>query len=347
MTPEVRVKVGGAEIPRDAQLDLLSARVQNDVAHPSSFTLRLNNWDDSRVDMKWSDRDLFKTGSAIEIQMGYRDHLMPLISCEVTGCELSVGVLDPPVFTVRGYDRWHRLMRGKKTTTYTNMKDSDIAGQIASNLGLSAEIEDSGQILDHVLQHNETDSEFLRGRARRIGFEAFVRDGKLIYRKQKHQQPEAAVISREEDGLELHLSLSTMQQVSDVAVRGWDTRGKSAINGAARVADETVMMGGRNVGLQVASDAFGNATADAVAESPSSHLEADQVARAALQRKALSYVTAEGRCIGRTDLLAGVVAQIDGIGKQFSGLYYLESTHHIYSRESGYKTEFLARRSAT
>src|SRR5262249_47181180 len=159
----------------------------DDVGHPGAFMLQLGNWDDSKADMKWSDRDVFQAGKPVEIEMGYRDHLALMISGEITGFELSGDVDQPPVFTVRGYDRWHRLMRGRKTMTYTRMKESDIAGQIASNLGLTAEAEDTTQVLDYVLQHNQTDAEFLRSRARRIGYEVFVQQTKLVYRPRKHQ----------------------------------------------------------------------------------------------------------------------------------------------------------------
>jgi len=347
MTPDFRVKVDGAELSGEAQHDVLSLTVQDDLGYPSAFSLRLSNWDDTKVDMKWSDRDVFQTGKPVAIEMGYRDRLVAIISGEITGAELSVGVEEMPVFAVRGYDRWHRLMRGKKTNSYTKMKDSDIASQIASNLGLAADTEDSAQTIDYILQHNQTDAEFLRARARRIGYEVFVQDTKLVYRKRKYQESQALGMSREEDGLELHFRLSTMQQVSEVEIRGWDAIGKKAIVGTARSSDETAKMGGKEGGLQSASDAFGSATAAAVMDAPSNQAEADQLAKAALQQKALSYITAEGRCIGRTDLRAGAVAQIDGLGARFSGLYYIDSTRHVYTRTAGYWTEFVARRSAT
>jgi phage protein D len=346
MTPEIRLTVEGTELSEDAKNDVLSLTVQDDLGYPSAFSLRLSNWDDAKVDMKWSDRDLFQTGKPAAIEMGYRDHLVPIISGEITGAELSVDVEEMPIFTVRGYDRWHRLMRGKKTNSYTKMKDSDIASQIASDLGLAADTEDSGQTLDYVLQRNQTDADFLRGRAQRIGYEVFVQDTKLVYRKRKYQEPQALQLSREDDGLELHVRLSTMQQVSDIAVRGWDISGKKAIIGTARSSDETAKMGGKEGGLQTASDAFGSATVAGVMDIPSSQAEADQLAKAMLQQKALSYITAEGRCIGRADLRAGAVAQIDGLGLRFSGLYYIDSTRHIYTRTTGYRTEFVARRSA-
>jgi phage protein D len=61
---------------------------------------------------------------------------------------------------------------------------------------------------------------------------------------------------------------------------------------------------------------------------------------------ALSYISGEGTSIGRTDLRAGIVAKVEGMGKRFSGLYYLTSTTHSFAPNLGYRTAFHARRNA-
>ena len=47
--------------------------------------------------------------------------------------------------------------------------------------------------------------------------------------------------------------------------------------------------------------------------------EADQIAKARLNEMALELITGHGLCLGRTDLRAGKVIKIDGVGKRFSG----------------------------
>jgi phage protein D len=77
-----------------------------------------------------------------------------------------------------------------------------------------------------------------------------------------------------------------------------------------------------------------------------SQAEADQMAKALLQNTTLSLVTGGGSCIGRTDLRPGKVIVIEGVGKMFSGKYYVTQATHSYSPQGGYRTSFSVQRNA-
>jgi phage protein D len=75
--------------------------------------------------------------------------------------------------------------------------------------------------------------------------------------------------------------------------------------------------------------------------------DADGFAEGWFNEMALRYVEGDGVCIGRTDLRAGILVDIEGLGRRFSGRYYLTSVKHIYQPNLGYRTSFSARRNAT
>jgi phage protein D len=79
----------------------------------------------------------------------------------------------------------------------------------------------------------------------------------------------------------------------------------------------------------------------------SSTEEAGRLASGLLNEMAMRYVTGEGVCIGRPDLRPGRPVKIEGIGRRFSGLYYVTSTEHSYLPNRGYRTAFSVRRNAT
>ena len=83
----------------------------------------------------------------------------------VTGLEPHFSFGHQPTFTVPGYDRRHRFGRGRKTRTFVQQKDSDIAAQIAGEAGLHAQSIDSSVTHEYILQANQTDMEFLQERA--------------------------------------------------------------------------------------------------------------------------------------------------------------------------------------
>jgi phage protein D len=62
---------------------------------------------------------------------------------------------------------------------------------------------------------------------------------------------------------------------------------------------------------------------------------------------ALDYIQGEGACLGRADLKAGIVVNVTGLGKRFSGAYYVTSVTHTFAPKRGYMTTFSVRRNAT
>src|SRR5258705_5795029 len=90
---------------------------------------------------------------------------------------------------LRALNRLHRLTRGKKTRTFESKSDAEIAAQIASEAGLAFGPTGAEVLIkhDHVFQHNQTDLEFLRVRAARIGYEVLVDDWALRF--QRHADP--------------------------------------------------------------------------------------------------------------------------------------------------------------
>jgi phage protein D len=75
--------------------------------------------------------------------------------------------------------------------------------------------------------------------------------------------------------------------------------------------------------------------------------EADQLARGWFSEMALTYVEGQGVCIGEPKLRPGVLVQIEGVGRRFSGSYYVTSTEHSYRSSTGYRTAIGVRRNAT
>ena len=154
-------------------------------------------------------------------------------------------------------------------------------------------------------------------------------------------------LAPDQDLLEFMPRLATLTQVGRVIVTGWDPKQKAVIMGRADIGAEVTTMGGNTSGPSAASSAFGHADAGIVTHSVFSATEAAKIAAGQFNEMALAYITGDGTCVGRTDLRAGMVIQIDGMGRRFSGLYYVTSTRHSYLPDRGYRTAFSCRRNAT
>jgi phage protein D len=225
------------------------------------------------------------------------------------------------------------------------MKDSAIAAQVAREAGLRAQVKDTKVTLEFVVQSNQSDWEFLRQRAGRLGWEVYVRDKVLYFQPPGHAAKASARLALGDDVSEFTPRLSSLGQEGEVAVRSWDVKTKQAIVGAARVGQEAAM--GRASGPKAANRAFGKASTGIVDQPVRGKAEADQIALGRLNELALAYVRGSVACAGRPQLQAGMVVDIDGAGQSFSGPYYVTSVTHRLSQDEGYRTSFTVERNAT
>jgi phage protein D len=342
---DFEILIEGSPLSMAAKLQITSAMIDDDVSLPSMFTVEFTGLDDQGEAIPWLDDPLFSMGNGVEVRFGYSGALTTLFKGEITGLEPEFTFNRLPCLTVRGYDRRHRLQRGSKTRTFVQRKDSDIAAQIAQEAILTPQVDDSRVIHPYVLQANQTDLEFLQRRARQIQYEVVVEDKTLLFRPVDNADSAVLTLTLQNDLLEFYPCLSSLGQVSEVTVRGWDIQQKQAIVGRARRGDEISRMGGQESGAALSERAFGAANGVVTDHPVMTQAEADQLASARFNKNILELIEGEGICQGRTDLRAGRVIQIERVGTRFSGQYYVTATSHRYLQQ-GYYTHFTVRRNA-
>ena len=346
LAPAINIVINGKPLPNPAEADLMTVTVSEDLDAADMFKLELVSWDMVNGKVTWADDSLFAPGNEVKIQMGYGNQLKTLILGEITALEPEFAKDAVPTLIVRGHDQCHRLMRTRKTLSFTKTKDSQIVSKIARAVGLSAKVEDTQVQLDYVLQHNQTDWEFLKERALRIGYEVVVANKTLHFRKPQNTTQKVLTLNGEKDLISFSPRLSTMNQVDRVEVRSWNSKQKKMFTGKAD-AGKIVTMGSSSSGPKASKNAFGAASLTIVNQPVYSQQEADKIAEGLLNDMAIAYITGDGTCFGRPDLRAGKVIEIIGIGKRFSGCYYVTSATHTYSQDQGYTTTFTVRRNAT
>lgn len=347
LVPVCDVIINKKPLAAEVGAHIANVSVSEKLDVPAMFTLTLYGPEGHGSKLLWlEDQKLFAIGSVVEIKLGYGNELETMTIGEITGLDPQFSSTSAPKLTVRGYDRLHRLQRGLKTRTFTQVKDSDIASKIASEIGLDSDATDSQVTHDYMAQANKTDLAFLLERARAIKYEVLVDDKTLIFRPAAAAKSELLTLSMAKDLLGFNPNLSLPGQVSEARVRGWSPKDKKEIIGEARAGDEGSAIGGSQSGVALTEDMFGSAASVLATHPVMSQAEADQMAKALLQKRCLSLVTGSGSCYGRTDLRPGKEIQIEGVGEMFGGKYYVIQATHSYSPQGSYRTSFSVQRNA-
>lgn len=343
--PEGKVFINDAEIPPDLKADVVEVVVCQHLEGPSSFDIVVNIVGPEDQKLKWIDDDRLQPGNKVEIRLGYLDKFQTLIIGEITALHPRYTSGESAKVHVQGFDRLHRLRRGTRTRSFVEVKDSQIAEKIAAESGFTPEVEDTGVVFDYVLQNNLSDLDFLLERARRIRYELRVEGQKLVFRRAKNELDKSVSLEYTKTLKQFSPRLTTLGQVDELTVRAWNPATKEAVLGVARKGDEDSRMGGAQSGPEVAAKAFGSHAAAVIDLPLATQAEAEQVAHALYNQMALEFITGEGEAVGNLAIMAGGTIELKGLGRRFSGNYYLKSTEHRLGPKTGYVTRFCAMRS--
>ena len=339
LTTNIKIEINGTAIPMEAKGVVLEVVVDQHVHLPNMFTIRLVD-----VGLELLNGSIFDPGKEVKISAdneGARREFV-LMEGEITALEPSFGDDMLAELVVRGYDKTHRLFRETKSQAFLNQKDSDLAQQIAGNVGLSPQVDATSTVYDHIFQDNRSDLAFLMHRAWRIGYECFVEDSKLYFRKPPTGGDSVDLVWGQ-DLRTFYPRMTLAEQVDEVVVRGWDEVAQSAIVGraAASSAELWPQIRQSQNGAQLSSG-FGTGKMIVVDQPVVNQSEADVLAKARLNELSGAFVQAEGEAYRRPDIRAGKMVNIDGLGDKFSGKYLVTEARHIFT-EDGLQTTFSVR----
>lgn len=334
---QIAIKVNGSYLSNDLMDRLLDVEVDTSLDTPDMFIIRFHDDDLSLVD----DENTFKLGAMVIIEFPKANAtLTPTLTGEITAIEPAFSENFTATLTIRGYDKRHRLTRGTKSRAFLNVKDSDIAQKIAGEAGLSIKVDASTVVHEHVIQHNQTDLEFLRDRARRIGYEVAL-DDKMLYFRQPKGTRGTLTLSWGVELRNFHPRLSLSGQVSQVKVYGWDTTQKREIVGQSKASPHLNPKTGISAsGGALAQQSFSSAELIEVHMPVTTQQEAENLAQAIYKEVSAGFIEAQGVAYGNGDLVAGKQVTLQKLGKRFSGTYMVTSATHYYSSVGGYDTHF-------
>jgi phage protein D len=350
MVPDFALKLGGTRPDGDILQHVASITVATEPDAIDHATIVFAN---PFPDLPFTDggaADVFVEGSALTISLGYVDAMQPVFDGEITSLSLSFPPgSGSPRFVVEAFNRLHRLTAPRRTETYHDVTDADIATEVASRNGLSADVPLDGPRHAVATQVNEDDFAFLRAIARALNYELRVEGSTLRFRPAALDQAPGLHLTwgaAQSNGpalTEVSLSLNPRRPVTRVRVRGRDPLSGEAIEATASQGDEE----GASTGTPAASvvaNAFGADRELLVVDRPVlSTDEAAMVARALFNELGQSLVEAAGTTEGNAALRAGTMIELDGVGRRFAGAYYVTRTVHRLGPD-GYLTTFDARR---
>lgn len=357
------LKIDGEAASNDLIEDILQISVEQSLHLPGMFTLVIqNDYYGGETNYKvWKHEKLFEIGKSIEIGFSSSttdsdefddENKGTVIKGEITAIETHFTSEAQAPIIIRGYDASHRLHRGRHSRSFQNKTDADIVRSIAAEVGIAVgKIDatggpygygDIGGASGYAFQQNQTNMEFLRSRAARHGFELFVQDGKLNFRKPS--KDDTLTLEWLQDIHSFRVRVSSAEQVKSVEVRGWDYSRKEVIAETISKAKQVLTDTDTGAARKTVSSFDGKPktpTLMLVDQPISQAKEAKALAQALYDELGGEFVQADARSEGDPTIRPGRVVKLTGMGK-YSGSYYVTETRHLF-HERIYRTEFSVR----
>ena len=335
LIPQCYIKIDGSDLADTVFDDVIEVTVESSLHLASAATITF--FDDAnagREALTLIDSAQFDLGKSVTISIKQENTTTQIFDGEIVEVEPEFRQ-DGIRYIVRAFDKLHRLARGRKVRTFTQVSDSDLVSQIAGEEKMSANVTSTTQIYDVIMQHNQTNLEFLQQRAAAVGHLLYVSAGKLEFHPPTSPASDVTV-TWNEDLVAFSPRATAVDQVDSVSVRGWNPKTKEAIVGEASSEPAALVSNGTTVN----GSTFG-AAKHLVIEWPMPTQDAAQKLATSLRTSLKGRsIHAEGVTSGTPGIVAGKWLEVKKVGTKFNGKYFITNAIHTYGARGGYSTSF-------
>jgi phage baseplate assembly protein V len=324
--PALTVELGGTALPATELRSLSSVRVQQRLSLPTLCELIFVDPRGTLASQGVAPGTTLRVSTAVQVE--------PLFTGEVTVIEYAHAAGGPREVRVRGYDLLHRLRKRQPVREHVQVTLQDVARELVAELGVSVEAATPGPLWRQLIQHGQSDLDFLLELADRCGVHVVLRDGVMrLVTLEGEGEPLPLLLG--ETLLEATVEVNGEPACREVSADGWDPL--MARHHSARASQPRQ---GRRVGVEAPPGHLGSpgerALVNELAEGDS-HAEA--AAQAELDHRSAREVVLKALAEGDARLCPGTRVEVRGITAAVSGRYVLTAVNHVLDTQRGFVSE--------
>ncbi len=303
---------------------------------------KFGNWGEknSTTDFLYFDRSVLEFGKDFEIKLGNDS----IFKGKIMGLEGNFPEGQSPEISVLAEDRFQDLRMTRRTRTFTDVSDADVIKQIATDHGLTPEVDVPGPTYKVLAQVNQSDLAFIRDRARSIDAEVWMSDKTLHAKAHTGRNGDKLQMTYGNQLREFNVLADLAMQRTSVAVNGWNISNKAAMQFEATDSAISSELNGDTSGVSILQSALGERKEALAHTIPLNDQEAQHEAEAFFRMSARRFVVGHGIAETNKSLRAGSQLDLQGLGPLFNGKYYVAEVKHIFDGTKGLRSEFRSER---
>jgi Rhs element Vgr protein len=326
------VKVQGQAVPREHQL--LSATVIKEVNRVAAARLVYLDGSASASDFPLTNGTLFVPGSEVEILAGSTDAPTTIFKGMVVAQAIKAREAKGAELVVECRHAAFKLTLGRKNATFFDQKDSDVISDLASAVGISADVEATAVKHAQLVQFRASDWDFLLSRAEANGKLVLTNDDKLVVKAPPKSGSPAVTLLFGATLLEFEARIDARHQWQGVKSSTWDPAQQEVL--PKEGVDPAYAGPGNLTSAELAG--VGALAAYELRHAAIAEDEAQAWADAEWLKSQMSKVSGRAKCEGIATVNPGDFAKLDGIGDRYSGTAFVSGVRHDAEPARGWKT---------
>lgn len=280
-------------------------------------------------DFPLSNQDVFKPGKSITIEAGYGQNTETIFEGIVIKHGIQITGSNASALVVELKDKAVKMTVGRKSTNYTNAKDSDVISTLIGNCaGLTADVGTTNTTYKQLVQYYATDWDFMLSRAEANGLLVIVDNGTVTV---KAPETSASAVLKVTYGIDLKYfkaDVDASEQLSSSKGVGWSISDQATLEesgespslnkqGNLSASDLAAVLNVKDFQLQSATPL------------ESTNLQA--LANACLLRAGMSGIKGRMEFQGHASASPGVIIELDKLGDRFNGNVYISAVQHHFN----------------
>ncbi|MBK8814428.1 MAG: phage late control D family protein [Methylococcaceae bacterium] len=304
------------------------------------------NWGtkNNGVDFLYFDQQILDFGKVFSVEFGPSGSNGPVFAGRITGIEAHYPANSPPELQILAEDRLQDLRMERRTRSFENVTDRDVINQLASQHGLTPQVDIDGPTYRTLVQVNQSDLAFLRERTAANDAELWIDNRSLYVQSRSRRNAGSVTLTYGKELLEFTVLADLAQQRSSIRISGWNVNDKRAIDVEAGESTIQAELNGGRSGSAVLARSLAQRHERVVVATPMSQQEAQKMAEARYRAKARGFVRGLGIVTGDIRIRVGATVVLKGLGLFFDGPYYVVLARHTFTLEDGFRTTFEVER---
>jgi Rhs element Vgr protein len=317
------ILIDGNQIPGTVKVNQIV--IDKEVNRIPTAKIVLIDGDPSAEDFPVSNEELFVPGKQIQVQVGYHSDETTLFDGIIVKHSIKLRANGNAVLILECKDKAFKMSIGRKSKYFYEVKDSEVMEEIVGNYSLTAEVADTQNQHQELVQFQVTDWDFLMIRTEINGMLCFVDDGKISIKKPDLSADPITDLVYGATIVDLDAEIDARWQQNGVNSIAWDAANQEALD--MESVDPSMSLNG-NIAPGTLAEVGSPESWELPHGGQVKDHELQSWADAYWMRVQLGKVRGKVKFTGIPDIKPGVLVNLQGVGERFNGKAYITGVRH-------------------